>query len=183
MSTSRIWLVAVEHSVCVYCRLKYLCLLQIFSKASIWFFFFAHPHPLDQNSTRRKVTGEQTKPVQRWSNEGVSVCLMFSTCYSTYIWFTALTPTHMEHSADAETSAPSSSVVPRSQLQATHAGKLRESWSAFPLSLCCVCFAGVLYCLHCSGHCRKKERKWAITVKVTSMPWGWPQDPCVSTVG
>ena len=41
--------------------------------------------------------------------------------------------------------------------------------------------AGVLYCV-CIAQVmagKGKTEKWAITVKVTSMPWGWRQDPCV----
>lgn len=45
--------------------------------------------------------------------EFASVCIMCSACCSMYIPFTAVTPTHMKHSADAETSAQRSSVSPR----------------------------------------------------------------------
>lgn len=49
------------------------------------------------------------------------------------------TPTRAVHSADAETSAPSGGVVARSCQKAAHAGKRRETLSAFPLSQHCVC--------------------------------------------
>lgn len=89
----------------MYCSLKYLCLLQIFSKASIWFFcFFRSPTPTqpEQHSTQIHWWIDKACPkVFEWRCECVSVCLMFRTCYSTYIRFTVLTPTHRERSADA----------------------------------------------------------------------------------
>lgn len=67
------------------------------------------------------------------------------------------TPTRAVHSADAETSAPSGGVVARSCQKAAHAGKQRETLSAFPLSqrCVCVCLARVLHSPCCPDYCRR----------------------------
>lgn len=48
------------------------------------------------------------------------------------------------------------------------------------LFVCVCCWSPVLYARPMP--LQKKVRKWAITVKVTSVPWGWPQDPCPQLV-
>ena len=108
----------------------------------------------------------------------VCVCITCSARNSMYIRFTAPTPTHMEHSADAETSAQSSivlCVVPDSKQHMLEGCDRAETDTVlFPFVFILVCVCVCVCVFHSipvlSALSRKEERKWAITAKVTSMP-------------
>lgn len=130
MSTSRICLFLVSSSwaQCVYCRLKYCCSLQIF------FFCVCTPTPTQPE--------QHSAHTNWWTDKAVlSVCIMCSAHYSIHVRFTAL-----RHNFDKKATCWKAAM------------KQQKKWCSFLYSLCMCGFAGVLYCLHSPGHCRKKGR-------------------------
>lgn len=136
-----------------------------FLKAAFDFFFFPFLPLTHTHSTRTALNSEKksekrkkkTLQANRQSpskggHTKVWVCLTHGSCYSTYIRFAALTPTHSQHSADAESSAPSSRVARSCWKAAAAGGAARGTvlFSFLPIECVCVC-ACVPVCCYSRG--------------------------------